>query len=71
MALAGENHVYLAVNDCLVKCDCRGNLLWSKHLGWNGLALACDSEGNIHVGAVLENAAGARHDLVIAKLRKQ
>jgi len=71
LALTGENQVYLAINDCLVKCDCRGNLLWSKHLGWNGLALACDGEGHIHVGTVLENAAGARHDLVIAKLRKQ
>jgi hypothetical protein len=71
LALNAENQVYLAVNDCLVKCDSRGNLVWSKHLGWNGLALACDSQGDILVGAVLEDAALARHDLVIAKLRRQ
>jgi hypothetical protein len=71
VAVIGGRHVYLAINDCLVKCDSRGDLLWSKHLGWNGLALACDAEGNIHVGAVLGAAAGARHDLVIAKLRNR
>jgi hypothetical protein len=71
VAVSGENQVYLAINDCLVKCDPRGNLLWSKHLGWNALALACDSEGNIFLGAVLGDAGEARHDLVIAKLREQ
>ncbi|MHB0961357.1 MAG: NHL repeat-containing protein [Pirellulaceae bacterium] len=71
VALDGEDQVYLAINDCLVKCDSHGSLVWSKHLGWNGLAMACDAEGNILVCAILEDAAQAHHDLVIAKVRKQ
>jgi hypothetical protein len=71
VAVNRENQVFLAINDCLVKSDSRGNLLWSKHLGWNGLALACDCEGNVYVGAVLGDIPQPRHDLVIAKLRKQ
>jgi YD repeat-containing protein len=71
IALNRDGHLYLAINDCLVKCDTEGNLVWSKHLGWNALAMACDADGNILVCAILEDAAQAGHDLTIAKVRQQ